>query len=121
VITTSLLAIAVALPLMAIVPAVAVVALAAAATGAGSIAVEVLAETTLQEQLPDEVFARAYGFAFPVSIGGIAAGSLITAPLVSCLGLTGGLSVVAAGVAAYGLWLCGIRPARLAVATESMA
>ncbi|HVU91211.1 MAG TPA: MFS transporter, partial [Jatrophihabitans sp.] len=107
VITAALLAIALAVPLTAVVPAAAAVALAAAATGAGSLAVEVLAETTLQEQLPDEVFARAYGFAFPVSIGGIAAGSLVTAPLVSWLGLTGALIAVGAAVAAYALWLRG--------------
>jgi len=114
VISAALLAVALSLPLMAILPAVAVVALAALATGAGSLAVEVLAETTLQEQLPDDVFARAYGFAFPVSIGGIAAGSLVAAPLVSWLGLTGGLTVVGAAVAGYALWLRGAgTPARL--------
>jgi MFS family permease len=107
VITAALLSIALSLPLMAVVPVVAVVALAAATTGAGSIAVEVLAETALQEQLPDDVLARAYGFAFPVSIGGIAAGSLVTAPLVSWLGLTGGLAVIGAAVAGYALWLHG--------------
>ena len=66
------------------------------ANGAGSIIVEICTETVLQEELPDDVFARAYGFAFPVSIAGIAAGSIVAAPLVAALGLTGALTVIGA-------------------------
>ena len=39
--------------------------------GAGAVLVEVLCETALQRELDEEVFARAYGIALPVSIGGI--------------------------------------------------
>ena len=63
--------------------------------GGGMIVGEVLGETALPLMLDDEVLARAYGLVFPVSIGGIVAGSLIAGPLVSLLGLTG--AMVAAG------------------------
>jgi hypothetical protein len=39
--------------------------------------VEVYSETALQAELPEEVFGRAYGFAFPASVAGIVVGSLI--------------------------------------------
>jgi MFS family permease len=101
----ALLVVAGSLPLMALLSAPAVVLLAALASGAGSLLVEVGAETALQEQLPDDVFARAYGFAFPASIAGIALGAVIAAPLIGLLGVTGGLSAVGALVAAYAAWL----------------
>jgi predicted MFS family arabinose efflux permease len=109
----ALLTVGVCLPLLAIVPSYPVVLLAAAACGAGSLLVEVGAETVLQEQLPDEVFARAYGFAFPASIGGIALGSLVAAPLVMALGITGAFAAVGVLVCGYALWL-GIARHRLA-------
>jgi len=105
----ALLAAGLALPLMAVVPSPAVVLLAALAAGAGSLVVEVGVETVLQEQLPDEVFARAYGFAFPASIAGIALGALLAAPLSGVVGLGGALTVIGALVAAYGTWLYGTR------------
>ena len=46
-------------------------------SGAGFILVEVMVETGLQRTLAPDVFARAYGFAFPAAIAGIVAGSLI--------------------------------------------
>lgn len=101
----ALLLVGICLPLLAIVPSYPVVLFAAAACGAGSLVVEVGAETVLQEQLPDEVFARAYGFAFPASIGGIALGSLIAAPLVMALGIGGGFAAVGVLVCGYALWL----------------
>ena len=94
---------------MAVVPSPAVVLLAALAAGAGSLVVEVGVETVLQEQLPDEVFARAYGFAFSASIAGIALGALLAAPLSGVVGLGGTLTVIGALVAAYGTWLYGTR------------
>jgi MFS family permease len=109
VLSFALLGVGVSLPLMAALPSAAAVLLAAVAAGAGSLVVEVGTETALQEQLPDEVFARAYGFAFPASIGGIALGALVVAPLAALLGLTGGLALAGALVAGYALWLHGAR------------
>jgi len=77
----------------------------AALGGAGAIMVEVGTETALQESLPDEVFARAYGFAYPASIGGIALGSIVTAPVIALAGLPGALGIVGAITVAYALWL----------------
>lgn len=105
VLSLALLTVGVALPPMAVLPSPAVVLLAALASGAGSLVVEVGVETVLQEQLPDEVFARAYGFAFPASIGGIAFGALLAAPLSGLLGVPGALTAVGALVAGYAAWL----------------
>ena len=58
-------------------------------SGAGFILVEVMVETGLQRTLAPDVFARAYGFAFPAAIAGIVAGSLIAAPLVALFGVRG--------------------------------
>jgi hypothetical protein len=63
--------------------------------GGGMIVSEVLSETALPRLLDDAVLARAYGLAYPAAICGIVAGSLIAAPLVALLGLTG--TLVAAG------------------------
>ena len=101
----ALLVLAAAMPLTAVLPGFAGVATAVLAAGAASLVVEVLTETTLAEQLDDEVFARAYGFAYPAAIAGIVAGSLVAAPLVSALGLTGALAATGALVAAYAGWL----------------
>lgn len=98
---TALLVVAGSLPLLVMVPSTPVVLVLAAANGAGALAVEVCTETALAEQLADEVFARAYGFAFPASIGGIALGSLLAGPLTAALGLGGGLMLVAVVIVAY--------------------
>ncbi|HEY4830166.1 MAG TPA: MFS transporter [Solirubrobacteraceae bacterium] len=63
--------------------------------GGGMIVSEVLSETALPRLLDDAVLSRAYGLAYPAAICGIVAGSLIAAPLVALLGLTG--TLVAAG------------------------
>jgi MFS family permease len=73
--------------------------------GGGMVVGEVLGETALPRMLDDEVLARAYGLAFPISISGIVAGSLIAGPLVSLLGLTGTLAVGGAAVLAIGALL----------------
>ena len=78
--------------------------------GAGAIVVEVLTETALQRELDDDVFARAYGIAFPASIGGIVLGSLVAAPVVAVAGVTGGL--LATGVLAGGYALVVAVPRR---------
>jgi hypothetical protein len=109
VLALALLVVGASLPLMAVLSSPAVVLLAAVLAGAGSLVVEVGTETALQEQLPDEVFARSYGFAFPASIGGIALGALLAAPLIGLLGLLGSLAAVGALVAGYAAWLPGTR------------
>ena len=68
--------------------------------GAGAVLVEVLCETALQRELDEEVFARAYGVALPMILAGIVAGSLIAAPLVALVGLTG--AIVVSGLLAAG-------------------
>ena len=44
-------------------------------TGMGALLVEILTETTLQRELDEDVFGRAYGLAFPAAIAGIVVGS----------------------------------------------
>ena len=73
--------------------------------GAGSIVVEVMADTGLQRTLPEDVFARAYGFAYPAALAGIVAGSLIAAPLVALFGVRGAFVALGALVALYALTL----------------
>lgn len=105
VMAVALLAIAVSLPVLAasswLVSALAFSALG----GAGAMVVEVVTETALQRDLDDAVLARAYGFAFPVSIGGICAGGAIAAPVIATIGLVATLTLVAALVAGYAAWL----------------
>lgn len=121
VIGAALLGVAASLPLLAFAPVFGVVALLLLANGAGSIIVEVCTETVLQEDLPDEVFARAYGFAFPVSIAGIAAGSIVAAPLVAALGATGALTLIGAITAGYTCWLLGMRGPAADVTTPDVS
>src|SRR4051794_20369331 len=84
----ALLVLAAAMPLTAVLPSLAGATAAALAGGAASLVIEVFTETVLAEELDDEVFARAYGFAFPASIGGIVAGSLLAAPPIAAVGPT---------------------------------
>jgi MFS family permease len=74
-------------------------------SGAGCIIVEVLADTGLQRTLPEDVFARAYGIAYPAALAGIVAGSLVAAPLVALFGLRGAFVVLGALAAVYALTL----------------
>jgi MFS family permease len=103
------------LALMAAVPSLAVALVLCALNGAGAIVVEVFAETALQQQLDEAVFGRAYGFAYPASIGGIVIGSVVAAPLAALLGLSGALLALAAVVCAYTAVLVVRRPAVAAV------
>ena len=80
--------------------------------GAGAVLVEVLCETVLQRDLDEEIFARAYGVALPVSLGGLVAGSLVAAPLVLLVGLTG--AVLATGLLAAGYAAVVVLPRRAA-------
>ncbi len=110
IVAVALLAAGAPIALMASVPPLALALVLCALNGAGGIVVEVFTETALQEQLDPAVFGRAYGFAFPASIGGIAAGSLIAAPLAALLGLPGALLVLGGGVCLYTLVLLATRP-----------
>jgi MFS family permease len=85
--------------------------------GGGMIVGEVLSETALPRLLDDEVLARAYGLAFPVSIGGIVVGSAIAGPLVSLFGVTGALAFVGLVVLAAAALLL-VRPLQPAPPTE---
>jgi predicted MFS family arabinose efflux permease len=87
--------------LLAVTPWLAGVLAWSVVGGAGAIVVEVLTETALQRDLAEDVLARAYGIAFPASIGGIVLGSLVAAPLVSVFGLTGALLSIGVLVAGY--------------------
>ena len=78
--------------------------------GAGAVLVEVLCETALQRELDEEVFARAYGVALPMILAGIVGGSLVAAPLVALVGLTG--AIVATGLLAAGYAGFVVLPAR---------
>jgi MFS family permease len=114
-ISAALGAVAITMPLLAVLPSLLLVVVVAAVNGAGSMIVEICAETVLQEELPDEVFARAYGVAFPAAISGIAVGSAIVAPLIALLGLPGALSLVGILLAAYAIWIRSSRRPALAV------
>jgi MFS family permease len=92
-VATSLLTIGTALSLLQ--------ALLAALLGGGGLVVgEILSDTALPVLLDDAVIGRAYGLALPVSISGIAAGSLVAGPLVSVAGATGAFAVAAGAVIA---------------------
>jgi MFS family permease len=101
-----LLAVAVPSAMLAVTPCLTGAIVFAVAIGAGSVMVEVVADTALARELDEEVLARAYGLAFPASIAGIAAGSLVASPLVTLVGLAGALIVVGGAVAAYAVFLC---------------
>ncbi len=89
-------------------------------SGAGFILVEVMVETGLQRTLAPDVFARAYGFAFPAAIAGIVAGSLIAAPLVALFGVRGAFLALGALTAVYTLTLVR-RPAPVAAPAPAPA
>ena len=107
-----LLVLAVPTGLMAVTPWLPGLLVLAVVGGAGAVLVEVLCETALQRDLDEDVFARAYGIALPASIAGIAAGSLVAAPLVAVVGLTG--AVVATGCLPAGYALFVVLPRRVA-------
>jgi MFS family permease len=78
-------------------------------TGVGALLVEILTETSLQRELDEEVFGRAYGLALPASLGGIVAGSLIAPLLTGALGGSGALVAVGGTVLVYAAAM--LRPA----------
>jgi hypothetical protein len=72
-------------------------------TGVGALLVEILTETTLQRELDEDVFGRAYGLAFPAAISGIVVCSVIAPGLAALLGGSGALAAVGGAVLAYAL------------------
>jgi hypothetical protein len=100
-----LLAVAVPSSLLAVTPWLAGAVFLTVVIGAGSVMVEVVVDTALARSLDEAVLARAYGLAFPASIGGIVIGSLIAAPLLALVGLSGALAVIGGLVAVYCLVL----------------
>jgi predicted MFS family arabinose efflux permease len=71
--------------------------------GASTLVVDVLAVTALQRAVAPDVVARVFGVFFAFVLGAISLGTLITPPIVSALGLNGGLLVMAFAPAALGL------------------
>ena len=70
-------------------------------TGMGALLVEILTDTTLQRELDEDVFGRAYGIAFPAAIAGIVVGSVIAPGLAALLGASGALIAVGGTVLGY--------------------
>ena len=100
----TLLVVAASPALLAFTPSLAVALVLAVAFGAGTVMVEVVVDTALVRRLDETVLARAYGLAYPASIGGIVAGSLAAAPLVGWFGTSGALVATGGAVAAYAVW-----------------
>jgi MFS family permease len=73
--------------------------------GGATLIVDVLAITALQRVVPNDSIARVFGVFFAFVLGAISLGALITPPIVSALGLDGGLifmALVPAGLALLG-------------------
>lgn len=105
VIATLLIAAAVPLGALPLISSLIVGLLLAFVMGAAPTLVEVLTETALQRNLDDAIFGRAYGFAYPASIGGIALGATVAAPLIAWCGLTTAMLLVTASVTSSALAL----------------
>jgi MFS family permease len=103
VLVAALLALAVPLPLLAVVRSLPAAVALSALGGAGAIVIEVMTDTGLQRLLDERVLGRVYGIALPAALSGIVVGSLVAAPLVAVLGLRGALLALGALVIAYAL------------------
>lgn len=121
----ALVLVALPLPVLAITTSAVAAIAAGVAGGAGALVVEVVADTRLQQTLEESRLGCAYGFAFAVSLGGIAIGSLVAPVLVSLAGLGGALCIVAGLVltfaAATALRSIGPRVRTAPVATAAAA
>jgi CRP-like cAMP-binding protein len=76
--------------------------------GAGMVAVDVLAITALQRDLPREVLSRVLGILTTLAVGGMLLASLLMAPLLAGAGLEAALLVLAAVVVVGSV--VGVRP-----------
>jgi MFS family permease len=92
--------VAVPLPILAVTTSIGVALGVGVVGGAGALIVEVVADTRLQQTLDESRLGCAYGFAFAVSVGGIAIGGVIAPVLVALAGLDGALCLIAAAVLA---------------------
>jgi predicted MFS family arabinose efflux permease len=116
VLAAALAAVGLPMPLLAVIRWPALALIVVALGGVGALLVEITMETCLQRTLDEEVFGRAYGLAIPVSLGGIAAGSLIGPLLSRALGVPGALIIVGGAVLGYAaLLLRGQRTAQAPV------
>jgi predicted MFS family arabinose efflux permease len=97
----SVAALGVPVPILAIAGAMPVAVALTAVFGAGSIVLEVVADTCLQRSLDPAVFARAYGLVVPACVAGIAGGALLAPLSVELLGLNGTFVLIGAAVIAY--------------------
>jgi MFS family permease len=97
-IAAALAMVALPLPILAVTTSVAVAVAVGVIGGAGALIVEVVADTRLQETLDESRLGCAYGFAFAVSVGGIAVGGVIAPVLVAFAGLDAALCLIAAAV-----------------------
>jgi predicted MFS family arabinose efflux permease len=78
---------------------------AAAIAGGAGVLVEIQADTSLQRQIPEEVFGRAYGFVLPACFAAIILGSAAAPVLDDILGLSGAFIAVGVLAAGYALWV----------------
>jgi MFS family permease len=81
-------------------PSVYLAGLAAAAGMAATIAANTLWLTVLQERVRSDVLGRVTSYDWLVSLGGMCAGLLVTAPLLRALGVGQALTLLAAGITA---------------------
>jgi predicted MFS family arabinose efflux permease len=77
---------------------------AVALYSAAAVAVEIQADTVLQQTIPEELFGRAYGFIVPSCYAVQALGAGVAAALVGLLGLGGAFACGALLVALYVGW-----------------
>jgi predicted MFS family arabinose efflux permease len=89
----SLITVAAALPLLGVTTSLIPALGFAAVVGAGLVVAEILGETELQRQIPEELLGRAFGALVPASLLGIVVGSLAAGPLLASVGVFGTLAI----------------------------
>jgi subtilisin-like proprotein convertase family protein/MFS family permease len=89
----SLVAVAVALPLLGVTTSLLPALGFAMIVGAGLVVAEVLGDTEIQRQIPEELLGRAFGAVVPASLLGIVVGSLAAGPLLAAAGVFGTLAI----------------------------
>jgi subtilisin-like proprotein convertase family protein/MFS family permease len=92
----SLVAVAAALPLLGVTTSLIPALGFAVIVGAGLVVAEVLGDTELQRQIPEELLGRAFGAVVPASLLGIVVGSLAAGPLLAMVGVFGTLAITSA-------------------------
>ncbi len=92
----SMVAVAAALPLLGVTTSLIPALGFAVIVGAGLVVAEVLGDTEIQRQIPEELLGRAFGALVPASLLGIVVGSLAAGPLLAAVGVFGTLTVTSA-------------------------